>query len=48
VIQFHLFEQRGEIDADFKWSVITWSGERDFADVVFAVAEERPAVEGLR
>ena len=41
-------EQRREVYADFERAFIAWSGERDFADVVFAVAEERPAVEGLR
>ena len=43
-----LTEQRREIDADFEWAFIPRSGERDFADVILGLTEERPAVEGLR
>ena len=43
-----LAEQRREIDADFERAFIARSGERDFADVVLGLTEERPAVERLR
>ena len=43
-----LTEQGREIDAEFERAVIARSGERDFADVVLGLTEERPAVEGLR
>ena len=43
-----LAKQWGEIDADFERAFIARSGERDFADVILGLTEERPAVEGLR
>ena len=43
-----LAKQRREIDADFERAFIARSGERDFADVVLGLTEERPAVERLR
>jgi hypothetical protein len=43
-----LAEQGREIDTDFEWAFIPGSSEGDFADIVLWLAEERPAVEGLR